>query len=158
MSNNDMVAPLFFGCKVISLLSSYIALRISENYMTQIYMEKVYINGNNPPNLINLMFIWLIIYGVFNLFILMILFVTSMDSVKLISQTVFIAYLQDVIATSVIVSLLAWGITSVVQNKKYFLYMEDMRGIRAAKSLMIYSILICTVIPFGLLTFDSKKF
>jgi hypothetical protein len=147
----NLNAPLFFGCKVVSLLSSYIALRISENYMTQIYMEKVYINGDNPPNLINLMFVWLIIYGIINFFILMIMYILSLSNVGTISVEVFVAYLTDVIATSVVVALLSWGSTSVVQNKKYFLYMEDMRGIRAAKQLMMYSILICTAIPFGLL-------
>ena len=62
--------PMIYGLKLLKLGSLFVANNISANYMSQVYMEKVLVNQENPQPLINFIGMYSLVDVTFTLFIL----------------------------------------------------------------------------------------
>lgn len=140
----------YTGIKGIRMLVSYLAMEVAANYMSQIYVEKVFVNSENPQPLIYFMLIWSIIDVVTNIVLLLTLYI--LKSYGIVSQDLITMYTIDVFAVMLIYLLIAWIIANVMYKKKYFAYRDDgLRGIRAYKEIMFYIFLVLGSLPIGYL-------
>lgn len=56
---NKETIGLLYVMKFIKLALTYAAILIATNYTSQIYTEKVYVKQENPPRLINMLYLFL---------------------------------------------------------------------------------------------------
>jgi hypothetical protein len=152
------VFGIFAVMKLVKLVLSYVSIIIASNYTTQIYTEKVYVNQESPPKLINMLYLFIGIELIMSVIVLscigfMINFISQSNklSVKLNILDVAVEFAQDYILY--IISMLVCGaiIANTMYSKKYFLYKEDgLRGIRAFKKMLIELSLFNGLIPFNM--------
>ncbi len=136
--------------KIIRLLLAYVSLQIATNYMSQIYTENVLVNNTDPPSLINLVILFIIIDLILNALVLLVLFVTrGATGLQNNDLRIYVAeYLIIIIALFIQMYIVA----STMYNKKFFLYQDDgLRAIRALNNLFIKFIFLYNIIPFGFL-------
>ena len=145
-----------FGLKIIRVILSYIAVTIASNYTSQIYIDKVLVNQENPPHLINMCYLFVIIeFCMFVICVALVYFVLSnvMDKVdeKLIEnimQTVLIDYVLGTIVSVITLNIIG----NAMYSKKYFLYKDDgLRAIRAYGSIMTQISILNNLIPYNYL-------
>lgn len=151
--------------KLLRLLVSYVSLTITTNYYTQVYMNKVLVNGENPPHLTNFVYMFLIIDAVvFFILTIMLYAIMSTETMNVGVDTVVFAnkvipdYMVSIVATLVTCSIVA----NKMYEKKYFLYKDDgMRAIRALKEMTFSITTVNTMIPWNYLVqgiINSTKF
>ena len=140
--------PMIYGLKLMKLGSVFVAANIAANYMSQIYMEKVLVNQENPQPLIN--FIWM--YGLVDvLFTVLIIAITySVSSfIGTNFNDVTAALLLDNALSLVSVALLGGIVAHTMHSKKFFMYKDDgLRAIRALKEIVLHFGLLMTLLPF----------
>jgi len=139
----------YISAKLLRLLVGYVALTIATNYMTQIYVEKVFVNDENPQALHQSLVTWLIIDIIFNVLIVgtMIILVNQDE---IISPSVVVTYVTDLVIQGAMLVFIGWIISDIMYKKKYFLYKEDgLRAIRAFQEIMFKMIVLMTFIPHG---------
>jgi hypothetical protein len=144
---------LVFVPKVLQASLTYLAASITSNYMSQVYIDKVLVNQENPPGLHNfvllfvfLNFILMIISSVI-VYIIMVMFLP--ENVRSVVGT---NILVDYITSTIITMLFGLMVTHTMQNKKFFLYKDDgLRAIRALKEIMTMTNVCTSLIPFHLL-------
>lgn len=151
---------LLYVMKIIKLALTYASILIATNYTSQIYTEKVYVKQENPPRLINMLYLFLGIeilmtVIVMTLMILLINFIVSNpnagQSIEFNIVDVVTLFGQDYFMYLITMSIIGSIIATTMYNKKYFLYKEDgMRGIRAYKEMITQLSLTLGVIPFNL--------
>lgn len=142
---------LVMGLKVLRILIMYFSLSIATNYMSQIYMEKVLVNNENPPPLTNYVYLFFAIDAFLNVFLL--LAVKLLINFGVLHSSVLVSYLKDYLMCSGILFTLSWLTTRVVQSKKYFLYKDDgLRAIRANESIVFNFGFIIHLLPMSLMT------
>lgn len=142
------IFPYILG-KGVLLGLSILAITLAAGYQSQIYVEKVFINDENPPSLFNMNAISTAFQVAFLLIVLMLLyFGKTLDIVKSSANS---ALAMDGFMTVLVIFLLGTVISQVMYSKKYFQYKDEgLRAIRAFKELMMYVIIIIGVIPFGI--------
>jgi hypothetical protein len=154
MVSSTMYSGLF-GIKVMRMIFFYTSLIIAKNYMSQIYMEKVLVNDENPPKLSNFIYLALIVEAIFMVLFLGLLYVADIQfNLKLSSNNFFTEYvIPDFIIASVFISLYGGIVANKMTNKKFFLYKEDgLRAIRALSEVMLSISFVTNVIPWNMLT------
>jgi len=62
--------PIMYGFILARIVLLYLSTSITANIMSQIYTERVLINGEEPPVLRNTIFLFIIIDGILNLLLL----------------------------------------------------------------------------------------
>ena len=153
MNMNNLESVVIFIPSVIRGLLTSVIGNITTNYMSQIYIDKVLINQENPPQLYN--FVLLFIFLDF-----LMLIISSVITYVLIStllngtgvNKVFTNISINFILGSLITLVIGLLITSTMQNKKYFLYKDDgLRAIRALKDIMFKVHLFTTMFPFHMI-------
>jgi hypothetical protein len=148
---------LFLGLKVLRLVLSYVAIVIAKNLTSQIYMDKVLVNQENPPSLNNLLYLYLgIEAGFFVLLMIMLYMVGTIDTFKLqdtINTELFTNYLlPDYIIYLILTVVLGLVLSSKMYSKKYFLYKDDgLRGIRALSEILFTYSVINSIVPYNFL-------
>lgn len=147
MSNNIIL----YGPKLLKMASSYITVNICANYMSQIYMDKVLINQENPPKLENFvsMFVVLdllmmIIIGVIA-YLVMPLLIPSGNK----NSNITTLMIMDYAICLAFISIVGLIVANVMYNKKYFMYKDDgLRAIRALKDIMLQISIFFSIVPF----------
>ena len=151
------VLGVFAIMKVLKLVLSYAAIIIATNYTSQIYTEKVYVRQENPPKLINMLFLFLGIELLMSVITitcigLLISFITSNDkSISIKMDDVAIQFSQDYILY--LISMVVHGsiIAQIMYSKKYFLYKDDgLRAIRAFSEILTQVSMFNGLIPFNM--------
>lgn len=143
--------------KLIRLLVAYVSLEIATNYMSQIYTENVLVNNTDPPSLVNLVILFIIIDLIINALLLLLLFLVN-NTLQFTDgdPKFFKVYIAEYLIVSIALLIQFYFISSIMYSKKFFLYQDDgLRAIRALKSLFAKFIFLYNVIPFGLLIQDS---
>lgn len=146
---NDTV--LIYAPKILKVMTSFIIANIAVNYMSQIYIDKVLINQENPPHLRNFVSMFLLI-DVLIMFIIMLIFYVV--SITFFSTTMNLSNVMRKIGSDYaigfgILALFGYMVSNTMYNKKYFMYKDDgLRGIRALKEMMLYVSILVTIIPF----------
>lgn len=145
---NLQIATKYMGLKAMRLLIAWIGLEVATNYMSQIYVEKVFVDQENPQHLFYLMLIWAVIDLFFNILIMLTLYILKMYG--MVTQDLIVIYMLDMFAVTATMLLTGWIISSVMFKKKYFGYREDgLRGIRAFREIMFYLFLTFGSLPLG---------
>lgn len=157
MVNSNLIMT-FFGIKVLRVVFTYTSLLIAKNFTSQIYMDKVLVNGENPPKLSNMIYLYLIIEALMMAIFLALLFTAdkqydlgfSKENDNLYTQYV----LPDYIISTIFIIIYGSIISNKMYQKKYFLYKDDgLRAIRALSELLFSISIINTSIPWNYVVF-----
>lgn len=117
-----------YGIKVSRVLGCFISTKLAANLFSQVYLDKVFVKGENPPHLVNFIFLAFFI----NLFInvVFILIVTLLQRFKIQGlEKILFPMIGDYLISALITFLVLYNIADVMTKKKYFLYKDD--GLRA---------------------------
>lgn len=156
------VLGVFAVMKVIKLALSYAAITIASNYTSQIYTEKVYVRQENPPKLVNMLFLFLgieVVMSVITLTCIGLIISFLMDSGKATGQSgggikiedVAIQFAQDYVLYFISMGVQGSIIAQIMYSKKYFLYKDDgLRAIRAFTDILTQMSIFNGLIPFNM--------
>jgi hypothetical protein len=154
MNSNTIAA--FFAIKVMRLVFAYASLLIAKNLTSQVYMDKVLVNGENPPKLSNFIFMYLGIEAIMMVFFMILLYTAEQQFFPTIGfsdpkDNLFSKYVMpDYIISSIFIVLYGTMIASKMYEKKYFLYKDDgLRAIRALADLTFSVVMINTLLPWN---------
>jgi uncharacterized integral membrane protein len=140
--------------KIVKYFSFFLALYFATSYMSQIYVEKVYIDNQNPPH-----FIWsAVTTTILELIFLVILTVIGyiLFTVNVLDKNVVTLFVIDSVVVILISFLLGWIITSVMYSAKVLNFKEEgLRAIRAYERMMRYVGIVINGIPFGIFIVGS---
>lgn len=161
------VLGVFAVMKVIKLALSYAAITIATNYTSQIYTEKVYVRQENPPKLVNMLFLFLgieLLISVITLTCigLLISFIMGKDgqsggqlsgqiggSIKM--EDVAMQFAQDYVLYLISMAVQGSIVAQIMYSKKYFLYKDDgLRAIRAFSEILTQMSMFNGLIPFNM--------
>ena len=151
---NNNVTVVFILFKIMRIAFNYAPLLIAKNFTAQIYMEKVLVNGENPPKLVNLIILSMVIeFIMVAIFLALLYAVVTQFELNVVTDNfnIFIEYLlPDYIVSVIITFLLGYVISNKMHEKKYFLYKDDgLRAIRALSELMFTLSTINTLVPWN---------
>ena len=146
-------AGVVMGFKVVRIALAYLSLTIATNFMTQIYMEKVLVNNEAPPPLLN--FVWLFLFIDVLVNVLFVLVIMLMENFSLFGNNgghqISAAYLMDYAVSVGLLLVFACIVANTMYNKKYFLYKDDgLRSIRALSEIIFNMSIMIHILPFGL--------
>lgn len=150
----NTIMMVYIGFKVLRMVISYASLLIAKNFSAQIYMEKVLVNGDNPPALTNLLFLYIVVE--------VIMVVIFLALVMAVDHSFKLGLMNDkdnllttyIIPDYIISTMLNITIGSIIGNKmyikKYFLYKDDgLRAIRAYSEMMLTISILTSIVPFN---------
>jgi hypothetical protein len=140
------------GFKAIRIALTYLSLTIATNFMTQIYMEKVLVNNEAPPSLLNFVWLFMFIDVIINFVLVLVLILLGKLGALGPAKDLYGEYILDYGMCLVFLIPMSLIIASVMYSKKYFLYKDDgLRAIRALSDIIFYISIIVNIIPFGLI-------
>jgi hypothetical protein len=133
INKDKMSAPRlqnYYILKLIKFSITYLSSNIANNYMSQIYTDYVLVNNMDPPNLINLVWLFIGIDFVMNLILMGILFGLAGPVLTDVDMKM---YMIEYLIVIVIMGGLLLCVATTMNSKKYFLYKDD--GLRAIRAL-----------------------
>jgi hypothetical protein len=135
--------------KGVQLGLSILALTMATGYQSQIYVEKVFINDENPPKLFMMNLVSSALQLMFGVILVLLMYMAK--TLDLVNPKSILAFAFDLVGTSLLVFLIGTTISEVMYTKKYFAYKDEgLRAIRAYKDMMLYITIIGCCIPFGI--------
>ena len=138
--------------KAIRIALTYLSLTITTNFMTQIYMEKVLVNNEAPPTLLNFVWLFMFIDVIINFVLVLVLILLGKLGALGPAKDLYGEYILDYGVCLLCLIPLCLIVANVMYSKKYFLYKDDgLRAIRALSDIMFYISIIINIIPFGLM-------
>lgn len=154
LNSINNVVVIFIVFKFLRIGLSFASLLIARNFTSQIYMDKVLVQDENPPHLSNFIYLYVIIEFIMTIvFLLLIYSLNATFDLNLVSSSVniFASYLiPDMIVSSGLNMILGLIIATKMYDKKYFLYKDDgLRGIRALTDIMMRINVVVLLIPFN---------
>ncbi|QOI90255.1 hypothetical protein QKU58_gp076 [Pyramimonas orientalis virus] len=160
--NNNSLLIVYVLFKVMRIAFNYASLLIAKNFTAQIYMEKVLVNGENPPKLINIIYVSMLFeFVMVSIFLALLYAVDSQFELKLVnsSMNTFVEYLiPEYMISTLITFVYGWIISNKMYEKKYFLYKDDgLRAIRALSEIMFNISLVNMFIPWSFGTAGVKS-
>ena len=148
-NKNDI--SIIYGFILIRIVILYISTYISSNIMNQIYSERVLINGSEPQPLYYQILIFLGIDLMLNAFLYAFIFGLSKSGVGN-GDFIINSYRFQYTISLFIISVLSYLVSTIMYNKKYFLYKDDgLRAIRALQLIMFRSGTFLTLLPIFIL-------
>jgi hypothetical protein len=150
MVDNKILA---FGItKIIRYVILYFSIIISKNFTTQIYMDKVLVNGENPPKLMNFVYLFVCVESIcLAIFLALLYAVDDTFKLKLQVPKLMIEYvLPDFFIYIIFIMVSGMILSHIMYTKKYFLYKDDgLRGIRALSDIIMSLSAFYTSVPFN---------
>ena len=143
---------LTYGFKSIRIPLMYLSLYLTDINMENVYLDKVLGNNEDPPALMN--FVWLFLMIDFILTIGVVLVIKLLEHFQAFGEgnTFIRQYLMDYIMSMAVFVSFGSILTSYMENKKYFLYRDDgLRAIRALKEILFFFGIIIILIPYELM-------
>lgn len=159
MDASTLEGVSIFIPKLMRAVLTVVMGNISTNYMSQVYIDKVLVNQENPPKLYNFVllfvfldFLMLIISSVIT-YVLITTLLSGTDVMKVMTN-ISIDFALGMMVTLVTGLMIA----TTMQNKKFFLYKDDgLRAIRALNDMMFKIHLFSTLFPFHMLRVGSSS-
>ena len=142
---------IIYSLVAVRIFLLYISSYVSSNIMNQIYTERVLINGDEPPQLSNQLYLFLGIDVVLNLFLLA--FAWAVIKAYRGGTDLFNVYISQYVLTTAMTFVVCMVISNMMYMKKFFLYKDD--GLRAIRVLQILNYRIGTVmslVPMFMIT------
>ena len=139
--------------KLMRVLLSYVALVVTTNYFTQVYINKVLVNGENPPTLSNFVVMFMVIDAIAFSIVSVLLYVMSgRVDMGVKSETFVSKVVPDYFVASALTLATGLMIAQKMYDKKYFLYKDDgFRGIRALREILFGFSFVYAMVPFDYL-------
>ena len=148
------VLGVFAIMKVIKLLLSFASITIASNYISQIYSEKVYVRNENPPALVNMLFLFLGIEIAFTVVVITtigLLVHNLVDKSSIDIMDIAIQFSQDYVLYLLSMCIHGAVVANIMYSKKYFLYKDDgLRAIRAYTDILTQMSMFNGLIPFNM--------
>jgi len=152
--DNHFIGLYVLKCIQYGLIVGSIFL--TEKIFSNMYMQQVYANNGDPPNLMTMLGIFLAINFGFTLFLTVVMFLlqliakTHWEKRNFIIDMSFIKkFLIDYVCVTLVLTLLLSIICLYMQSKKYFRYKtEGLRAIRALSDMTISIAPIVVIVPF----------
>jgi uncharacterized membrane protein (DUF485 family) len=121
--------------------------------MTQVYMDKVLINQENPPKLSNFILMFAILDILMMLIIVVIISLTSKFLPTVLKGNLDLKVIGiDFGIYLLLTSVIGYIIADAMYNKKFFMYKDDgLRAIRAFKDIILYISICLSIFPFFLI-------
>jgi hypothetical protein len=159
--SGNIIIVVFILFKFMRIAFSYTSFLIAKNFTAQIYMEKVLVNGENPPKLVNLIILGFVIEFIMVAICMALLYaVVTQFEMNVVTDkfNIFIQYiLPDYFISSMMTFIFGYFIANKMHDKKYFLYKDDgLRAIRALSELMFTISFINTLIPYNFMATGIK--
>ena len=149
--NNNNGISIIYGFISIRIVILYISTYISSNIMNQIYSERVLINGSEPQPLYYQILIFLGIDLMLNAFLYAFIFGLSKTGSGN-GDFIMNSYRFQYTISLFIISVLSYLVSTIMYNKKYFLYKDDgLRAIRALQLIMFRCGTFLTLLPIFIL-------
>ena len=145
---------LIYGLKIVNAVVFFIILYTVSNRFLLHYQRKVYERSGQPPSLMILPLIAFILHFVYNLILVITLFVLeylykTSTNTFIVDKYVIQNYLTDMASVYVFVISLSFLTGLVIQKRHYFRYStEGARAIRIQKQVMFALMGIFSMIPF----------
>ena len=139
--------PMIYGVKLLKLGAVFVSANIAANYMSQVYIEKVLVNQENPQPLANFVWMYGFIDMLFTLFLLAVVYVIG-QLVKNDFTKVIEVLMYDI--STGLFALICFGaiVANTMHNKKYFMYKDDgLRAIRGLKEIIINYGILFAIMP-----------
>ena len=150
----DISFLMLYVVKILRVVFIWAALYISSKLFEQMYMKQVYTQNKEPPNLMIMLGIFLLIDLAMNAFLVVVLFLVmylfkTPVNMFVVDETFIKKYLVDYFAHGIICAIIALIMASIVQKKRYFKYkLEGPRAIRAYQEVIMGMSSILMFIPF----------
>ena len=146
--------PIMYGFILARIVLLYLSTSITANIMSQIYTERVLINGEEPPVLRNTIFLFIIIDSILNMLLLGV--IGLFDNIQDNKTDIVPLFIMQYSISTFITVVLSLVISNTMYNKKYFLYKDDgLRAIRALEELMFRIGSLISLIPFFIPVFNN---
>ena len=151
--DNQFIA--LYVLKILQLGLIVGAIFLTEKIFSSMYMQKVYANNGDPPNLMIMLCIFVAIDFAFALFLVIVLYLVSLIAEKhglrnfIINNDLIKKFMIDYTCSTVLLFILLSIITVYLQSKKYFRYKtEGLRAIRAFGDMAISIAPVILLVPF----------
>ena len=137
------------------------ALYLASNTFQSQYVSKVFVNDENPPNLIMFILTYVFIEVIFMALILFIVYllksVLKMNEHFPLTNQAFGVFVFDYLISAAIIALIGVLLATVVTKKKYFRYKTDgLRAIRSLQEMMFYVGAVVVLFPFFMVARQSS--
>jgi hypothetical protein len=143
---------VLYAAKLLRIAITYISLNMATNLMSQVYIEKVLVNNENPQPLEYFIAIAFLIEALLGIVVIILATLVQKWKNDIIPSDIWMKLLTDHVFHIIFVGYIGYSIAGVMQNKKYFLYKDDgLRGIRAISSIMFKIGTAVHLVPFGLM-------
>lgn len=157
--DDKAVFGLLFLLKFIKIGLSYAALLIAKNITSQIYSEKVYVKQQSPPNLSNMLLLFLgieVVFTVITLGLIGVLIGQAMGGFGPETNGALgklaVMFSQYYICYLISMAVHGFVLANTMTNKKYFLYKDDgLRAIRALSDVLLQYSIANGLVPFHLI-------
>jgi len=149
----DPQVMTIYVIKALRIGFAYLAAYLTTKVFSPMYEEKVYDKKENPPSLLQYLFLFFAFDACFNVFILIVLYLLKFifsndDNAFVIDNYLFKKYAIDYISGMVIILTIGSLVGSVITQKKYFKYKyEGLRAIRAYQTILFYMAMIIIILP-----------
>lgn len=142
--------------KALRIACVYASLILVQRLFEEMYIKTVYTDGKPPPSLARMIFLFVGVELVFNVFILValgFLIVLAINIPGFVVDTVLVGkYVVDYALTTIIIVALGLVVARVVQRKKYFKYkLEGLRAVRAFRDMMFAIAAVVILFPMFML-------
>lgn len=142
----NMIA-MIYGVKLLKLGAVFVSANVSANYMSQVYIEKVLVNQENPQPLTNFIWMYSFIDMMFTLFMLAVVYVIS-QLVKNDFSKVIEMLMYDISIGLFAIVCLGAIVANTMYNKKFFMYKDDgLRAIRGLKEIVTHYGILFAIMP-----------
>lgn len=149
LSLNNVIV-IFMVFKIMQIGLSYASLLIARNFTSQIYMDKVLVNDENPPHLNNFVYLYTIITFVMSIIAVLLIYSLSATFGLDMGNVITSYILPDLMVNTGLNIFIGLIISSKMYDKKYFLYKDDgLRAIRALTEIMMSISFVFGMIPFN---------
>ena len=150
----DSEFMFLYALKVVSWFALWFSLVLAEKLFTQLYMQKVYAEGGNAPNLLIFNGFYVAISLVFMAVLFLVLMLISYifkneGNTFVINSHSLQLFVADFFMTWILLGLFGIILGQMIQKRRYFRYQtEGLRGVRALKFAVMFIGIIVYAMPY----------
>lgn len=153
--NDSIVTACVYTVKLVRFLVLWIALFVTEKVYQDAYVSTVLVLDRPPPDLRPVVVYALLVdfvFFTFTMLVIQLLRAQNPGSRYAIDSNLVTLLIVDYIASTLVLGVVGWSVSSVVQNRDVLRYKDDgLRSIRALGTLLLYGALVTISVPYYLL-------
>ena len=151
---NKPVLIFLYLLKFARIAIIFGALYLASKTFQSRYVNNVFVNNENPPNLTAFVLIYVAIEMIFMILVLFILYLLSKvisndDGRGVLMPETIAMFAFDYFVSSAIIALIGIMLAMVIMKKKYFRYRTDgLRAIRSLQEMMLNVAIVALLFPY----------